>query len=165
MVDLIGGSLSEIEDLAATSRDVGDTTSQVFADVQQRTTAFTGDIEQMAQRLQADFEEFTGRVEAEAARLSSQAGATNWAGRSGDAKRERLAQVHADAAAFESRAMQDVTSFRSALTSLVDEHYDHIATDMGRVIEQMREVHEAEATHAASFAQAARDLDQSAALG
>ena len=165
MTDLIGGSLSEIEDLGTTSRDVGAQTGQAFDDVRARTDAFTGEIEEMAQRLEADVEEFAARVESEAARLSTRAGATNWAGLSGDAKRDRLERLHADAVAFEGRAQQDVSSFRASLQGLVDDHYDHIATDMARVVAGMREVHEAEAAHAASFAQAARDLDQAAARG
>ncbi len=163
MADLIGGSLSEIEQLSATSQRVGDEAGAVFADVQGRTAAFTGDIEEMAQRLESDFQEFTERVESEAARLASEASATNWAGLSGAATRDRIDAIHADARAFSGRAMEDVASFRTHLQQLVQDQYDHIATDMGAVINQMQEVHQSEAEHAARYAQAARELDESAA--
>lgn len=165
MSDLIGGSLSDIEQLAATSREVGEQAGQDFDDVRARTGAFTGEIEELAGRLQRDFEEFTARVRAEAARLASRAEATNWLGLSGDAKRARLERLHADAGAFEGRAMQDVAAFRSSLQALVQDHYDHVATDMATVVSGMREAHQAEADHATSFAAAARDLDQAAAGG
>ncbi len=164
MTDLIGGSLSEIEHLGVTNQRVADDAGAVFADVEGRTAAFTGDIEEMAQRLEADFQAFTERVESEAARLAAEAGATNWAGQSGAATRDRVEAIHADARAFGGRAMEDVAGFRSHLQQLVQEHYDHIATDMGSVIEQMQEVHRSEAEHAARYAQAARELDESAAI-
>lgn len=165
MADLIGGSLSEIEHLGVTSQRVGDDAGAVFADVEGRTSAFTGDIEEMSQRLESDFREFTERVESEAARLATEAGGTNWAGLSGAATRDRIEAIHADARAFGGRAMEDVAGFRAHLQQLVQDHYDHIATDMGAVIEQMQDVHRSEAEHAARYAQAARELDEAAAHG
>lgn len=164
MADLIGGSLSDIEQLATTTRDVGEHTSTGYEEVRSRTAAFTGDIQDMTRRLQADFQSFAEEVSAEASRLESVAGATNWQGRSGDAKRERLAELRTRATQFEQRALGDVETFRGALTDLVERHYEHIGTQMRTTIESMREAHDAEAVHASNYARAARELDESAAL-
>lgn len=165
MADLIGGSLSEIEQLGAISQQVGADTGSVFADVRGKTDLFNGDIEEMTQRLEGDFQAFTDRVASEANRLASEASATNWAGLSGDAKRERLGEIHANSQTFAEQAMGNVQSFRSSLQTLVSEYYEHIGEEMGAVIEQMQEVHTAEADHAARFAAAARELDATAAAG
>lgn len=165
MVDQIGGSVSEILQLGIDGQRVGDETGEVFEIVRARADAFTADIEQMVQRLQQDVTEFADEVESRAAQLASTAAATNWMGRSGDAKRARLDDIHAAAGTFADRAMADVEEFRASLTSLVDSQYDHVARDMGAVVAEMQEVHRSEADHAANFARAARDLDLAAARG
>lgn len=165
MANLIGGSLSDIEQLATATRDAGEQTGAVYEEVRSRTAGFTTDIQEMTQRLRGDFEAFTGQVDAEATRLESVAEATNWQGRSGEAKRARHAELRARVTQFEHRAMEDVQSFRAALTDLVERHYDHIGTQMRTTIEAMQETHRAEAMHATNYASAARELDESAALG
>ncbi len=165
MVDIVGGSLSEIHDVATAGRAVGDQTQAVYEEVRGRTEAWTADIQEMTARLRIDFATFTEQVEAEAARLEALGGATDWRGRSGQAARERLAELHAHAGRFRDRAMADVEAFRSAVVDLVDRHYDHIGTEMRATIEAMRQAHEAEAARADGYARAAQELDASAALG